>query len=110
MGGPVKALGDRGTAERSLIFPVCRHEIKPSLHPERPASLRASRCFGFRSIVCFEFPEGRTPKRNLNKSPCFLCFLTFIEGLVNVAEMGENEGEVREMEGKIAKGGRTKAK
>jgi len=59
---------------------------------------------------CYEFPEGRTPKRNFNKSPCFLCFLTFIEGLVNVAEIGENEGEVREMEEKIAKGSRTKAK
>ena len=72
--------------------------------------MRASRCFGFRSIVCYEFPEVKTPKRNLNKSPCFFCFLTFIEGLVNIAEMGENEGEVWELEGKIAKGSRTKAK
>jgi hypothetical protein len=102
MGGPVKALGDRGTAERSLILPVCRHEIKPSLHPERPESGPRSKMPWLSADRCYEFPEGRTPKRIFNKSPCFLCFLgflTFIERLVNIAEMGESEEEVWEMEG-----------
>jgi len=67
-----------------------------------------------RSFV-LNFQKGERPREILTNhrvscSCSCLGFLTFIEGLVNIAEMGENEGEVWELEGKIAKGGRTKTK
>jgi hypothetical protein len=72
-------------------FFTSRHDEKPSLYSERPASACTTRGFGFRLIVCYEFSDGRTPGKKIHNLPCFLCYLTFIEGLVNIAELDENE-------------------